>query len=101
MKRIYILGLAILGTGVVRAADCDRSCLKNMMTVYLNAVAAQDPSKAPLDAMIRFTEDGKDLKIGEGLWKSATKIGDYRQDFIDVREQVVASHVLMEESGKP
>jgi hypothetical protein len=101
MKRIYVVGVAVLCTITVRAADCNRTCLKNMMTVYLNAVVAQDPSKAPLAPMIRFTEDAKDLKAGEGFWKTATKIGDYRQDFIDVKEQVVASHVLMEESGKP
>jgi hypothetical protein len=101
MNRIHVLGLAILGTVTASAADCDRACLKNMMTTYLNALVAQDPSKAPLAPTIRFTEDAKDLKVGEGFWKSATKIGDYRQDFIDVKDQVVASHVLMEESGKP
>jgi len=100
MKRTYVLGLAILWTVTASAADCDRSCLKNMMTTYLNALVSQDPSKAPLAPTIRFTEDSKDLKVGEGFWKSATKIGDYRQDFIDVKDQVVASHVLMEESGK-
>jgi hypothetical protein len=50
---------------------------------------------------VRFTEDSKDLKVGEGFWKTATRLGDYRQDFIDVKEQVVASHVIVEESGRP
>lgn len=100
MKHIRVLGLLILCVAAASAADCDRACLKNMMTTYLNALAAQDPSKAPLASNVRFTEDSKDLKVGEGLWKTATRIGDYRQDFIDVREQVVASHVVMEESGK-
>lgn len=96
-----VLGLLVLCAAAVNAADCDRACLKNTMTTYLNALAAQDPSKAPLAANVRFTEDSKDLKVGEGFWKTATKIGDYRQDFIDVKEQVVASHVIVEESGKP
>jgi hypothetical protein len=95
------LGLLILCTAAASAADCDRACLKNMMTTYLNALAAHDPSKAPLASNVRFTEDSKDLKVGDGFWKTATKVGDYRQDFIDVKEQVVASHVIVEETGKP
>ena len=99
-KRMRALGLLMLVAVTASAADCDRACLKNMMTTYLNAVVAQDPSKAPLASNVRFTEDSKDLKPGEGFWKSATRLGDYRQDFIDVKEQVVASHATIDESGK-
>lgn len=100
MKRMRVLGMLMLCAAAASAADCDRACLKNMMTTYLNALVAQDPSKAPLASNVRFTEDSKDLKVGDGFWKTATKLGDYRQDFIDVKEQVVASHVTVEESGK-
>ncbi|HEX4999895.1 MAG TPA: hypothetical protein VFY29_16870 [Terriglobia bacterium] len=101
MNRFIVLACLTLFAVEANAADCDRACLKNMMTTYLNALAAQDPSKAPLAANVRFTEDSKDLKVGEGFWKTATKVGDYRQDFIDVKEQVVAAHVIVEESGRP
>lgn len=100
MKRMRALGLLMLCAAAASAADCDRACLKNTMTTYLNALVAQDPSKAPLASNVRFTEDSKDLKVGEGFWKTATKLGDYRQDFIDVREQAIASHATVEESGK-
>jgi hypothetical protein len=100
VKRMRLTGLLILCAAAASAADCDRVCLKNMMTTYLNALVAQDPSKAPLASNVRFTEDSKDLQVAEGFWKTATKLGDYRQDYIDVKEQVVASHVTMEESGK-
>jgi hypothetical protein len=104
MNRICIwaaLMLFALGVQTSAAQNCDRACLKNTMTVYLNALVAHDPSKAPLAANVRFTEDSKDLKVGEGFWKTASKVGDYRQDFIDVKEQVVASWVIVEESGRP
>ena len=100
MNGMRLLGLLTLCAAAASAADCDRACLKNMMTTYLNALVAQDPSKAPIASNVRFTEDSKDLNVGEGFWKTATKVGDYRQDFIDVKEQVVASHVTVEESGK-
>src|SRR3954449_7578328 len=100
MTRMRILGLLIFCAVAANAADCDRACLKNTMTTYLNALVAQDPSKAQMASNVRFTEDSKDLKVGEGFWKTATKLGDYRQDFIDVKDQVVAAHVTVEESGK-
>src|SRR5215510_13572909 len=101
MKRFCVLVFLMLLAVEASAIDCDRVCLKNMMTTYLNALVARDPSKVPLAANVRFTEDSKDMKVGEGFWKTATKLGDYRQDFIDVKEQVVASHVIVEENGKP
>jgi len=101
MNRFCVLAFLMLFAVEANAADCDRACLKNMMTTYLNALVARDPSKAPLAPNVRFTEDSKDLKVGEGFWKTASRLGDYRQDFIDVKEQVVASHVIVEESGRP
>jgi hypothetical protein len=104
MSRVCVLTalmLAALGVQTSAAQECDRACLKNAMTAYLNALVAQDPSKAPLAANVRFTEDSKDMKVGDGFWRTATKLGDYRQDFIDVTEQVVASWVIVEESGRP
>lgn len=100
MKSMRTFGLLMLCAAAASAADCDRACLKNTMTTYLNALVAQDPAKAPIAVNARFTEDSKDLKVGEGMWKTATKLGDYRQDFIDVKEQVVVAHVTVEESGK-
>jgi len=101
MRMLQVLGLLLVFAAKASAADCDRACLKGMMTTYLNALVAHDPTKAPLAANVRFTEDSKDLKVGEGFWKTATKLGDYRQDFIDVKEQVIASLVIVEESGRP
>jgi hypothetical protein len=69
---------------VARAADCDRTCLKGMITKYLDAMVARDPSRLPLAAGARFTEDSPDLKLGEGLWKTVSKKGDFRQDYIDL-----------------
>ena len=104
MNRICVwaaLMLFAVGVQTSAAQNCDRACLKDTMTTYLNALVAQDPSKAPLAANVRFTEDAKELKVGDGFWKKATKLGDYRQDFIDVKEQVIASWVIVEESGRP
>jgi hypothetical protein len=48
----------------------DRACLKADDTLP-DAVVAHDPAAVPMTADVRFTEDSKDLKVGEGLWKTA------------------------------
>jgi hypothetical protein len=94
-----VLALAVLTAGSAQAADCDRACLKGMITAYVDAVVAHDPSRLPLAANARFTEDSHDLKLGDGLWKTVTRKGDFRQDYLDLRRQIAASHVQLFEDN--
>lgn len=80
---------------------CDRSCLSGFVTQYLDAMLAHNPGKLPVSKTLRFTEDTVDMKLGEGLWKNASKITAYRQDILDVRQGVAASLVVVEEGGIP
>ncbi len=90
---------AALTAGGAGAADCDRGCLQGMITRYVDALASRDPSGLPLAPDVRFTEDSKELKLGEGLWKTVTRKGDFRQDYIDLRKQIAASHVVLFEQN--
>ena len=83
------------------AASCDRVCLAGVMTAYLDSLVAHDASKAPLAADARFTEDAKQLPVGEGLWKTATKLRPFRTDFLDPATGTAAVHAVLEESGTP
>jgi len=80
---------------------CDRECLRGFITQYLDAMISHNPKAIPTAPTARFTEDTKTLPLGEGLWKGASKVRSYRQDFLDVREGVAASHVVVEENGTP
>lgn len=75
------------------ADDCDRDCLTNMITQYVEALMEHDPSKLPLDDHARYTEDGRAAILGGGIWQSLTAKGTFRQDYIDTRKQVAAAHV--------
>jgi hypothetical protein len=89
-------------TSATGAASCDRTCLTGVITTYMDALLAHDPSKLPLAETVKFTEDQVAMKVGESpLWKGATLPRDYRQDFLDVREGVAGSHVILEENGVP
>jgi hypothetical protein len=68
-----------------------------MMTQFINALVAHDSSKLPLTDKVRYTEDSRDARLGEGMWKSVTAAGGFRQDYIDTRKQVAAAHVLFRE----
>lgn len=60
-----------------------------------------DPSTLKVAADVRFTENSVETKLGEGLWKTATRFHGYRQDFIDEHAGVAGSHVIIEEVGAP
>jgi len=101
---LLTLPLALLAaSATVHGAtpDCDRACLRGFITQYLDAMLTHNPNTLPLSAKVRFTEDTVDMKLGEGLWKNATKIRSYRQDILDVRQGIAVSQVVVEEAGSP
>jgi hypothetical protein len=107
MKRSLLLGLlAVCFAGVTNAQNsvdgsCNRECLSGFITQYLDAMVAHNPRSLPLAANVRFTEDTVTILPGEGLWKNASSLRTYRQDFLDVREGVAATHTIVEEAGTP
>ncbi|HLB31214.1 MAG TPA: hypothetical protein VJN91_06775 [Gammaproteobacteria bacterium] len=66
-----VLTLALAVFSHLTHAACDRACLIDVTKSYLNALVAHDPGAAPLSEKIRFVENIKAMKPGEGLWQSA------------------------------
>src|SRR5689334_20526571 len=100
---VLLVSIAIPALAQTRGgtAACDRECLRGFITQYLDAMVAHDPKKLPTAASVRFTEDTKTMPLGEGLWKGASKITSYRQDFLDVRDGQATSYVVVEENAMP
>jgi hypothetical protein len=84
-----------------RAADssCDRSCLEGFMNQYLDAMVAHDPSHLPVTPNIKFTEDDVTLKLGDGLWGTASARGTYKEYFDDPEAGQAAFFGTMKENG--
>ena len=80
---------------------CDRARLIGLISQYVGALVARDPSKLPLAPDVKFTEDTKVMKVGEGLWQTASGLRGYRQDIIDVRQGVAGAYLVVEEKGSP
>jgi hypothetical protein len=83
-----------------RVPSCDRACLEETVGRYVMALAARDSSKAPLSSHVRFTENGQVLSIGDGLWATAQKAGEYRVVIADVQEGTAGLFQVMTEAGQ-
>ena len=64
--------------------SCDRACLTGLLDRYVDALVAREPSRLPLAATVKFTENGQRLELGDGLWHTVTGKGGYRLDMADV-----------------
>ena len=89
----------LFGGSAAQAAECNRDCLRGMITKYVEAFVAHTPQALPLAPNVRFTEDSRQLPIGDGAWKTVTRAGSFRQDYLDVRRGIAASHVELYEEG--
>lgn len=81
-------------------ANCNRACLKGLVDDYLAAVVAHDPSRLPLSADVKYTEDDQVLDVGDGFWNTATGRGHYSHYYADpVMEQAGWMGTMIEKGG--
>jgi hypothetical protein len=80
---------------------CDRACLNALVDQYLAAMVAHDPSRLPLAKTVKFTEDGVPLKLGDGLWATASGLGTYKLYFAEPEAGTAGVFALVQENGNP
>ncbi len=102
MKVTLALVLLVAAGKLVEAAgpipsDCDRACLEDLATGYLQALVAHDPKKMPFAADVKYTEQDQVMSIGDGFWGTATEVGHYRHCFSDTTEEQIGCIVTMHE----
>lgn len=96
-----MLSFSLIGQAAA-ADDCDRACLEGYVDSYLDAVIDNEPSRLPLSDDIRFTEDGQQLVIGDGLWRTMKEKGEYRLFVTDVAaSQVTFIGTIAEDHRDP
>jgi hypothetical protein len=74
---------AAAANGKADESACDRACLEAIGNRYLEALAAHDPSMAPLAPNVEYAQDNVRLKIGQALWATCSGLGKYRHYFAD------------------
>jgi hypothetical protein len=81
--------------------NCDRACLEGVIDQYLAALVKHDPKGLPLSEDVIYTENAQALKVGDGFWKTAEGVGNYKHIFADPEFGQVAMMGTMREAGGP
>jgi hypothetical protein len=92
---------AVTAAAVANTAPCDRACLRGIAEDYLAAMLAHAPGKAPLALNARYTENGVDLSLPDGLWRTLGKLGTYRLYVADPQDRMIAFLAKGLENGAP
>ena len=82
-------------------ATCDRQCLVTAAEQYLDALAAKDLKRIQVAPTVRYTENGQRLRLGDGLWNSASGRGTYKLHVADTTLGQVVTFTTMREAGTP
>src|SRR5579863_4556071 len=94
----YLAPGAHASTGPI-PLNCNRACLEDVVNQYLAALVAHDPQRAPLSADAVYTENDQVIDIGDGFWKTAEGLGNYKHYFADPEAGQVAFMGTMREAG--
>ena len=96
--------LAAVGTlaPAAHASDvCGRACLEGLVDQYIDAIVAHDPAHLPLAQGVRFTENGQELRLGDGLQATASAPGHYKLYAVDPEDGQVGFYGTVFENGTP
>lgn len=100
MKQKYFLAIIFSLTYAVGAnAACEREFLKSTVDNYFKALAAHDPKTVAIAKKVKFTEDGIELKVGEGFWKTAGAV-EFSRSALDSETCGTVTQALVEENGR-
>jgi hypothetical protein len=86
------------GSGGSGATPCTRELLRSTITAYFTALAAHSSSTLPLAPSVKFTENGKMMTLGEGLWRTAGAV-KYAQSALDVEICSSGTHAVVPEGN--
>ncbi len=81
--------------------DCDRTCLNGSVDGFLLALVAHDPSRLSLGREVKYTENGQLLRLGDGIWGTATSVPTYRIYADDPEAGQVMFMGVLQENGAP
>jgi len=103
-KLLFVFALSAVFTIAAQApqqAACDRACLERIADQYLAAMVAHDASRAPFAKGLVFTENAAKLPPTEGLWFTASGLGDFKFYIADPQTGQVAWLGIAKEHDKP
>lgn len=79
------------------AQSCTRDSLKAMIADYYRAVETHDISALPLAPGVRVTENGQEIKPGEGLFQTGGKV-EFQRSFFDTERCGAVTQAVVNET---
>ena len=95
------LAVLVLFPVTASAQACDRACLAGFLDQYLDALVANDASRAPLSYGFRQTENAVVTPNDEGLWSTVTGLGALQRRYYDPVGKTAGFFGLLDEDGSP
>ena len=100
-RKLLLVGCVTALLGAAQPGKCDRACLSDTAESYLSAMLAHDPSKVPMAKGVRYTENGVELPLPDGLWRTLQSVGKYRLIVADPQASTVGFFAKAVENGVP
>jgi hypothetical protein len=98
--RIF-LGVAVCLSALssqTAGAQCTRENLSRLVDNFLAALSANDPAALAVASDAKFTENGRIMALGDGLWRTAGEI-TFSRSAIDVEQCGTLTQAVMDEDG--
>jgi hypothetical protein len=89
---------SLLCCGIAHGADCTRAGLATLTDDYLSALSSHDASRLPLASTVKYTENARALKVGEGLWTTAGRV-TFQRKLLDGERCGALAQAVIEEAG--
>ena len=95
-RRVVVL-VAFMAAASAQAQSCSRSELQALIADYFKAVENHDLSALPTAADLRVTENGQEMKAGQGLFQSGGK-ALLQRSLIDTERCGTVTEAVIEET---
>lgn len=83
--------------GGIPTGECTREKLSATVDAYYAALTANDPSSLPLAATVKYTENGVETQVGQGLWQTVNELKFKRSALDTVTCSTVSESVVVEQ----
>lgn len=101
-KNLCILLVFVLLASCTSEKPYTRAFLQEITDNYLEAMVTHDPAGLPLSDSVRYTENAREMKIGEGLWVGASEAPTtFKVYAIDTVSNQVGFYGVMKENDMP
>ncbi len=97
---LWTASVLVLSTQAV-ASECNEACLRAQAERYVEALVNREPEAIKVTDRLRYTENGAEKVLGEGLWQAASSLGSDRYIVSDASTQQTMFIGIVNEGDAP